>query len=241
MSNLAHNLEKARLARGHTQEQVATAIGLSRPTYAQVEAGKRDITLSQAEALAAMFRVSIDELRGAPDGVSTLSDPQTSLEKYKQIILNALQAGADKADGKITKTKLAKLVYLADFTWYYEKLTPMSGMSYRKLPRGPVPDIYFRALDELEEDGIINREEKGRSIMLELAESGEAPSNRLNSEEKVLIKKIGKAWQGQQTQEIVDFTHAQLPWQICREGEVIPYGLITQEDPERIYHGSTKL
>lgn len=240
MSNLGKNLEKARLMRGYTLEQVAKVVGLSRQTYALVEAGKRDITLSQAEALAAMFRVSIDELRGAPDGVTTFSDPQSSLEKYKQIILNALQAGADKSDHKITKTKLAKLVYLADFIWYYEHLAPMSGMSYRKLPRGPVPDIYFRALDELEEDGIINREEKGRSILLQLAESGEAPSNRLSSDEKKLIQKVAHKWQGKQTQEIVEFTHAQLPWQICREGEVIPYGLITQEEPERVY-GSAKL
>lgn len=239
MSNLGTNLAKARSFRGFTLEQVAQAIGLSRQTYALVEAGKRDITLTQAEALAAMLRVSIDELRGAPDGISTLSDPQTSLEKYKQIILNALQSGADD-DGKITKTKLAKLVYLSDFTWYFENLVPMSGMSYRKLPRGPVPDIYFRALDELEEDGAINREEKGRSILLELAEKGDAPSARLSQEEKGLIKKIGNTWQGKQTQEIVDFTHSQLPWQICREGEVIPYGLITQEEQERIY-GPTEL
>ncbi|MDO8336119.1 MAG: DUF4065 domain-containing protein [Candidatus Saccharibacteria bacterium] len=239
MSNLGTNLAKARSFRGFTLEQVAQAIGLSRQTYALVEAGKRDITLTQAEALAAMLRVSIDELRGAPDGISTLSDPQESLEKYKQIILNALQSGADD-DGKITKTKLAKLVYLSDFTWYFENLVPMSGMSYRKLPRGPVADIYFRALDELEEDGAINREEKGRSILLELAEKGDAPSARLSKEEKGLIKKIGNTWQGKQTQEIVDFTHSQLPWQICRDGEVIPYGLITQEEQERIY-GPTEL
>lgn len=240
MSNLSKNLEKARLARGYTQEQVASAIGLSRQTYALVEAGKRDITLSQAESLAAMLRASIDELRGAPDGVATFSDSQDSVEKYKQIILNALQSGADDSDGRITKTKLAKLVYLADFTWYYNNLVPMSGMSYRKLPRGPVPDVYFRALDELEEDSVIDRKEKGKSILFELTESGDAPSNRLNPDEKAMINKIGKAWKGKQTQEIVDFTHAQLPWQICRDGEVIPYGLITQEDPKRVY-GRAKL
>lgn len=240
MNNLGKNLEQARLARGYTLEQVAKVANLSRQTYALVEAGKRDITLSQAESLAAMLRTTIDELRGAPDGVSTFTDSQSSLEKYKQMILNAIQSGADKVDGRITKTKLAKLVYLADFTWYYDHLTPMSGMSYRKLPRGPVPDIYFRALDELEEDGVINREEKGRSIMLGLAESGNAPSSRLSKEERTLISKIAGSWREKQTQEIVDFTHAQLPWQICREGEVIPYGLITQEEPERVY-GSTKL
>ncbi len=238
MSNLGKNLEKARLARGFTMEQVASAIGMSRQTYALVEAGKRDVTLSQLETLAAVLRVSEDELRGAPDGVSTLADPVSSFEKYKQIILNALQFGAD-SDGKITKTKLAKLVYLADFTWYYEHLKPMSGMSYRKLPRGPVADVYFRALDELEEDGVINREEKGNATMFSLVESGPAPANRLSEDERQLIKKIAQAWHGHHTQEIVDFTHDQLPWQICREGEVIPYGLITQEDPERIWKPQT--
>lgn len=239
MSTIGKNLERARLARGFSLQQVAEVIGLSRQTYALVESGKRDITLSQAETLTSMLRVSLDELRGAPDGISTLSDPMASIEKYKQIILNALQSGSD-SDGKITKTKLAKLVYLADFTWYYKNLQPMSGMSYRKLPQGPVSDVYFRALDELEEKGVVAREEKGNAILFSLIESGTAPTNRLSKEEKNLIDKIGNSWQGKQTQEIVDFTHAQLPWQICRDGEVIPYGLITQEEPERVY-GNTKL
>jgi transcriptional regulator with XRE-family HTH domain len=239
MSSLGSNLEKARLARGFTLQQAAELVGLSRQTYALVEAGKRDITMSEAEALAAMFRVSLDELRGAPDGVSTLTDPIASVEKYKQIILNALASGADE-DGKITKTKLAKLVYLADFIWYYKNTIPMSGMSYRKLPRGPVADVYFRALDEMEEDGVIDREEKGNAILFSLVESGAAPANRLTPDEKKTIKAIAESWKGKQTQEIVDFTHQQLPWQICRDGEVIPYGLITQEEPERVY-GSTKL
>jgi transcriptional regulator with XRE-family HTH domain len=240
MNYLGNNLKKARLARGFTQDQVAQAIGLTRPTYALVEAGKRDIELGQAETLAAMLRVSIDELRGAVDGVTSLLNTEASMEKYKQIILNALEAGADPQDGKITKTKLAKLVYLADFTWYYNHLVPMSGMSYRRLPQGPVPDVYFRAIDELIEAGALNLEESGRAFMLSMAERGAAPGNQLSTSEKAMIHAIGKAWQGKQTQEIVNFTHEQLPWQICHEGEVIPYGLITQEEPEKVY-GSARV
>jgi hypothetical protein len=110
----------------------------------------------------------------------------------------------------------------------------MSGVTYRKLPRGPVADVYFRALDELEEDGTIIREPKGRAVLFSLIER-EAPTSRLSSDELELIKKIGEAWQGKSTDDVVSFTHEQLPWQICREGEVIPYGLITQEKPERVY------
>ena len=235
MSNLARNLEKARLARGYTQEQVAASIGVSRPTYVLIEKGKRDVTLSQAEVLAAMLRITLDELRGAPDGVIATSDAQSSVEKYKQMILNALKYGADSTDKKITKTKLAKLVYLADFTWYYNHLTPMSGMSYRRLPRGPVADIYFRAIDEMVEEGQINLEESGRAFMLSMVESGEPPHSKLTDEELKMIEAIASAWKDKQTEAVVNFTHEQLPWQICREGEVIPYGLITQEDPEKVY------
>jgi len=230
---LNNNIEQARLARGYTQEQVAHAIGVSRPTYINIESGKKELTVRQAEALSSMLRISISEILGAADGISVFSDIIKSTDKYKQIILNALKFGAD-SDGRITKTKLAKLVYLADFIWYYQNSSPMSGMTYRKLPRGPVADIYFRALDEMEEDGTIIREPKGKAIMFSLVEK-EAPNGKLSYDELSLIKKIGEAWCGKSTDDIINFTHEQLPWQICRDGEVIPYGLITQEDPERVY------
>jgi len=230
---LSKNIEQARLARGYTQEQVAHAIGVSRPTYINIESGKKELTLRQAKVLSSMLRISIDDILGVADGTSIFTDAIKSTEKYKQIILNSLKFGADN-DGKITKTKLAKLVYLADFIWYYVNSSPMSGMTYRKLPRGPVADVYFRALDEMEEDGTITREAKGKAILFSLIEK-EAPAGRLIEEELSLIEKIGKAWSGKSTDDIVNFTHEQLPWQICRDGEVIPYGLITQEEPERVY------
>jgi len=46
-----------------------------------------------------------------------------------------LEPGLNK---KIPKTKLAKLLYLADFSWFYKNLESMSGMSYRKMQFGLV-------------------------------------------------------------------------------------------------------
>ena len=68
-----------------------------------------------------------------------------------------------------------------------------------------------------------------------MVERGDAPHGKLDDDELNVIRLLGEAWKDKQTQEIVDFTHDQLPWQICREGEVIPYGLITQEEPEKVY------
>lgn len=230
---LTSRIEKARLERSFTQGQVAQAIGVSRPTYVNIEAGKKELTVRQAEALSSMLRISMEDILGAADGAAVFADVLSATEKYKQVILNALKYGADD-DGKITKTKLAKLVYLADFTWYYLHSAPMSGMTYRKLPRGPVADVYFRALDEMEEDGTIIREPKGKAILFYLVEK-DAPNSKLTDDEQVLIKKISEAWRGKPTNDIVNFTHEQLPWQVCRDGEAIPYGLIAQEEPERVY------
>ncbi len=60
-----------------------------------------------------------------------------ALKKLQQIIAHCIVYGAMK-DGKITKTKLAKLVYLVDFAKFYKFLVPMTGFEYKKLPFGPV-------------------------------------------------------------------------------------------------------
>jgi hypothetical protein len=58
---------------------------------------------------------------------------------------------------------------------------------------------------------------------------------KLSKEENGLIGEIAKKWKNKKTSEIVDFTHNQLPYKICSPDEIIPYALITQEDPEHVY------
>jgi len=45
--------------------------------------------------------------------------------------------------GRCTENKLAKLLYLADFTNFYKELEPMSGVKYRRMEYGPVADVFF--------------------------------------------------------------------------------------------------
>ena len=228
----ANNLRRARAKRGLTQDEVARAIGVSRPTYVNIEAGKKELTVSQVEELDRRFGISFNEIIGiVEDDVQETID---EIEKYKQIVMNAIKYGGDTRDGKITKTKLAKLVYLVDFLWFYEHTESMSGMVYRKLPRGPVADKYFRVLDELEEDGLILRETHGRATMFSLIEE-RAPVSRLQDTEVDMIRRVGEGWKDRSTDDIVDFSHQQVPWKICFDGEEIPYGYIFQEEPEAIY------
>jgi transcriptional regulator with XRE-family HTH domain len=227
-------IAQIRQLRGLAQNEVARELGISRPTYSQIESGVKDLTVAQAKSLANILNIGFNDVTGESDGFLVFNDIGSNGKKYRQMILCSIKYGAD-SDGKITKTKLAKLVYLADFIWYYLKSSPMSGLAYKKMPQGPVPVDYFLALDELEEnDKLIAREIKGSSHLFSLVES-DVTFSLLSDDEVELITKICEGWKGKSTNEIVDFTHSQLPWLICRDNEIIPYVLITQEEPERVY------
>lgn len=239
---LGANLEAFRRHGGYTQSQVAEQIGVSRPTYAQIESGEKDITLGQADTLAKLFGVRVEDLTTSSALRSSRLPDKEEFEKYKQIILNAVFYGADSSDGKMTKTKLAKIVYLADFSWFYNHKEPLSSLfvAYRRLPRGPVADIYFRAIDEMVDDGVLNLEPSGRAFMLSMVESGNAPSSRLTVKQRSFIRAISEAWKDKQTQEIVDFTHQQNPWLTFDEYAEIPYESILVDSKDKVY-GPAKL
>jgi len=228
---LNNKLKQIRTAFGHTQEQMAGLLGVSRPTYADIEKGKGEVTVSSLKRLAEKTGISINSIHSGEDLVVEATN-QEALNKYKKMLLYMLSCGADD-DGRITKTKLAKLLYLADFAWFYRHLSSMSGLTYRRIKYGPVPDQYFRALEELIEDNQITMR-NGSAHMIAAVEKT-PPTRGLSKDEMDLIKKVCKKWKGKNTNDIVEFTHSQLPWKLCKENELIPYELIIQEDPEYVY------
>ena len=223
-------IKEFRIKNGLSQDQVAKVIGVSRPTYTAIEAGKQKLDLEEAQKLAGLFGMDVDTL---------ISGNVPNLTKYKHMILTYLRMNLSE-DKKIPKTKLAKLLYLADFAWFYDHFESMSGMQYRKIAYGPVPDMFFRAIDELEESGKIvvdRKEDDGREMFL-ISESKSNTNEKigtLSKEEHKLMKDIADKWKGERTKEIVNFTHNQLPYFLCRDNEIIPYELITQEDPDHVY------
>lgn len=230
MNKYMEKIKEFRLKNNLSQEYIAKAIGVSRPTYTAIEVGKQQLSADEAKKLSSLFAIGVDEL---------LSGTIPDIAKYKHMILTYLRMNLSK-DGKIPKTKLAKLLYLADFAWFYDHMESMSGMQYRRIAYGPVPDTFFRAIDELEESGKIiidHKNDNGKEMFL-VSESGSNKNEKiknLSADEKALMEKIAKKWKDKKTQEIVNFTHNQLPYALCRADEIIPYELITQEDPEMVY------
>lgn len=227
MAQTYHKLIKClRVEKGLSQEEICRKIGVSRSSYITFEQGKTELNFPQMAKLADIFGISLEQVG---------SGIKPNYEKYKQMILAYLRKAAS-IDGKILKTKLAKMLYLADFAWYYEHLESMSGMQYRRLQYGPVPDVYFRAIDELEEMGKITVDHKGEMLLISENKSADSqPLNALSKGEIKMIESIGAKWKDKKTAEIVNFTHNQLPYKICQPDEIIPYELITQEDPSYVY------
>ena len=223
ITKYAKFIKAMRVERGFSQSFVAEKIGISRPSYVSIEQGKRDLTLGEFEKLSGILHISLDELENRES---------PNYEKYKQMILAFLRKG-----GVIPKTKLAKLLYFADFGWFYYHLQSMSGMQYRKIQYGPVSDTYFRIIDEMFDKGEISiAQTKDGAMLISQTRSGaKIGLSKISKEEDGLIRDIEKKWQGKKTSEIVDFTHKQFPYLFANDNDIVSYDIFTQENPDEVF------
>ncbi|KKU81692.1 MAG: hypothetical protein UY07_C0011G0012 [Parcubacteria group bacterium GW2011_GWA1_47_8] len=223
INKYASFIKTLRMKKGISQAELAQRIGVSRPSYIAIEQGKRELTLGEFEKLSGVLGVSLEELESGeiPD-----------YEKYKQMILAFL-----RLNKQVTKTKLAKLLYFADFAWFYSHLQSMSGMQYRRIAYGPVADAYFRLVDEMFDAGEISIEQTENGAMLVSQSRGGAKAylHAISKEETKLIKKINDKWEGKRTADIVTFTHNQMPYMFANDNDIVSYDIFTQENPNEIY------
>ena len=117
-----------------TQEFLASKIGVSRPTYVQIEQDKRDLTITEARKLADIFGIVFDDFVQGKDtsakvevkkGIKKIvekkqeiriSVPQKNLEKFKEVLLYLLEKVGARPN--IGETAIYKLLYFIDFDFY---------------------------------------------------------------------------------------------------------------------------
>lgn len=219
---IIENIRIRRKELGITQGEMAQQLNMSRPTYIAIEKGDRDLTLTELREISGILGMKID--------MSPYARELRNDQKFEQMLLYFVQ----KYPEGVPKTKLAKLLYLADFSNFYLCGRPMSGVQYVCREYGPVADVFFRLLDELDDCHVLNIEKVKQALMI--APMGEVIGETLlDADDKKLMDKIDSYWHNKKTQEIVNFTHEQRPWQTRLNGEDIPYFTIVLEDPDHVY------
>jgi transcriptional regulator with XRE-family HTH domain len=223
-------IKHLREERNLSQAYVAGKTGMSRASFVAVEKGTKELTLREAVALTHLFNITLDAL-------ITCEAPDT--KKYQQMMLAFIRL-ATASKHFIKKTKLAKLLYVTDFSWYYLHRKSMSGVSYKRFAFGPVAEDYLRLLEEMEQAGIITIKQIYRDDyhMYEIEETRGSRKKKLTALttiEMSHIEKMWTAWAGASTAEIVQFTEAQRPYQNALEGGTIAYEDILEEASHMIF------
>lgn len=174
---LAKFIQEQRKKRNLTQEFLASALKISRPTYMQIEQGERDLTITEAKKLAEVFDIPFEiflegkeeaktvvkiegkkKKKQEAEGKIRISVPQEKAEKFEQALLYILAKIGGKPN--IGQTVLYKLLYFIDFDYYEKFEEQLIGAKYIKNYYGPTPVMFAKIMDSMEKE---NKVEKVRS------------------------------------------------------------------------------
>lgn len=169
VKELYKQLKDLREQRGFSQEYIADKLGISRPTYIQIEKGERELDVSEAKILAKIFDMSladfitgkedirpIIEIEEAQERVRKdkneirISIPQEKAKKFEQVFLYILAKIGGKPN--IGQTVLYKLLYFIDFDYYEKYEEQLIGAKYMKNTHGPTPIMFAKIVDRMEKE-----------------------------------------------------------------------------------------
>lgn len=124
---------------------------------------------------------------------------------------------------KVSKTKLMKLLFYADFRNYKEYGLSISGIAYKHLPYGPVPHHHWLMLDALTENKIIEVK-PFESFEGEYLEVLTDPDLTLLDEDEIeVLKEVTQYFQNFNAEKISDYSHQEEAYKKTSDREFISY------------------
>jgi uncharacterized phage-associated protein len=139
--------------------------------------------------------------RGAENGYSPIS-----LERVKAVMLTILQEC-----GEVFCTKMNKLLFYIDFLSYRQRGIAMTGLSFRAIDFGPVPDRWdklYSQFDEIHQELRPIGEYEG-NVLLSNVEPNEAI---LNDSEKEVIHIVCSHFRNYSSGKISAISHEEPAW-----------------------------
>ena len=164
-------LKQLRNNKGISQDFMATEIGVSRPTYVQIENGSRKMLVEEAQHLARFFDLSLEDFLAQKetkvaiveleksttdlkqDPEVRISIPQQNIIKFKEVFLYILEKVGAKVN--VGETVIYKLLYFIDFDFYEKHEAQLIGATYIKNNFGPTPIEFKKVVEEMQSDGEI--------------------------------------------------------------------------------------
>jgi len=249
---LAKFIQEQRKKHNLTQEFLASELGISRPTYLQTEQGARELTVSEAEKLARIFGISLENFlhEQEPSIVVTIekkkqksmtkqtehiriSVPQKNLEKFKEVLLYVLSKVGGKPN--VGETVLYKLLYFIDFDYYEKYEEQLVGATYIKNHYGPTPIEFKDIVEEMIKNGEVVRvtgkyfnypQQKYLPVrdpdLTKLKDARE-----LQHIDEVLARLGDK-----NAKELTEYSHEDVPWLVAQDDKLLDYEAVFYRTPK---------
>lgn len=223
-------LKKLRQEHDISQEFLAEKIGVSRPTYAQIESSARDMSVKEAQKLAKFFGLSLENFlagKKIPESKVELeksknpkiqkhetrvSVPQEKVEKFKEVLLYILERIGARPN--IGEGVVCKLMYFIDFDFYEKFEEQLIGAKYIKNHFGPTPVAFPEIVAQMEQDGDLIRvtkkyfqHEQKKYLPLRFADL-----SNFSAQEKELIDWEIERFKDFNATKIRDYSHKDVPW-----------------------------
>lgn len=138
-----------------------------------------------------------------------------SAERLKAMVLHLAYQGAIKGKN-IYPTKLNKLLFYADFSYFYRRTKSMSGAEYIKLTHGPIYDGYQNLLTAFEKKRqirVTRIKSRGKPAKVIREKTSYRPSKSpLSKEELRFLDWVIKTYGHLSTKELVALSHREMAY-----------------------------
>lgn len=223
------NLKQIRQKQGITQAEMAGKLGVSRPTYIQIERGKKEPTVSQARTISELFHLNV--IPGANSVLKKTKGKksfQFDAVKFKEVILYVLEKVGAKPN--IGETALYKILYFIDFDFYEKYGHFLTGAVYMKNHHGPTPKQFKALADEMIMGGEL---ERVRSKYFQYEQKKYLPRRRadlgvFSAVETELMDDVLARLSDKNGSELRAYSHDDLPWLATEDQGDIAYSLVFQ-------------
>jgi transcriptional regulator with XRE-family HTH domain len=246
---LSKFIQQLRKKNNLTQEFLASKLGISRPTYVQIEQGGHDLTITEAQKLAGIFSMSLEDLLSGnkkeveidfEEGKSKKTAepemrivmPRANVKKFKEVLLYLLEKVGARPN--IGETAIYKLLYFVDFDYYEKYEEQLTGARYIKNYFGPTPIEFKKITDQMMEKGEIERiksryfqHDQRKYLPRRVADLKILSAQEIQHIDEVLAR---LAWKN--AVELSNYSHSDTPWRVHKMGEEISYETVFYRDED---------